>query len=349
MKKTLIALAVAGAAVATGANASELYNQDGTSLTIGGRAEARMSVMDGDVSDASRVRVNFLGKQEITDSLYGLGFYEAEYTTNDETGSTASDQDTLDSRYIYAGLGGSFGQVTYGKQDGAFVAVTDFTDIMDVHGGNASKELAIAGDHIDNMLAYTGSFGDLSVNATYRFADRNDNPVSGDNTSYDDNGLDGYAASGIYNFADTGLAIGLGFAQQHGKLGTTAGNDDSSAMQYLAAVSYTQDALYLSAMYTNKNFDDTNIDYEGYEFAGQYTLDKTVFIATYDNGDNDDRTSKVNELALEVAYMFKPNVKAYIDYNFNFLTGDETTFSNGTSDNGNSSEDEAMLGIRYDF
>ncbi|MCE0493336.1 porin [Vibrio salinus] len=342
MKKTLIALAVAGAAVATGANASELYNQDGTSMTIGGRAEARMSIQDGDVSDASRVRVNFLGKQEITDSLYGLGFYEAEYTTNDES-STSSDQDTLDSRYIYAGLGGSFGQVTYGKQDGAFVAVTDFTDIMDAHGGNASQELAIAGDHIDNMLAYTGSFGDLSVNATYRFADRDDDPVSGDATSYDDNALDGYAVSGIYNFADTGLAFGLGFAQQHGKLGATAGDNDSSAMQYLAAVSYTQDALYLSAMYTNKNFDDTNNDYEGYEVAGQYTLDKTVFIATYNSGDKDDSTSKVNDLALEVAYMFKPNVKAYIDYDFNFVTGDEA--ANAV----NGSEDEAMLGLRYDF
>lgn len=32
MKKTLIALSVSAAAMATGVNAAELYNQDGTSL-----------------------------------------------------------------------------------------------------------------------------------------------------------------------------------------------------------------------------------------------------------------------------------------------------------------------------
>ncbi|MFA0567329.1 porin, partial [Vibrio gallaecicus] len=40
MNKTIIALAVSAAALTTGANAAELYNQDGTSLEMGGRAEA---------------------------------------------------------------------------------------------------------------------------------------------------------------------------------------------------------------------------------------------------------------------------------------------------------------------
>lgn len=44
MKKTLIALSVSAAAMATGVNAAELYNQDGTSLEMGGRAEARLSM-----------------------------------------------------------------------------------------------------------------------------------------------------------------------------------------------------------------------------------------------------------------------------------------------------------------
>ena len=62
-EKTLIALAVAGAAVATGANANELYNKDGDTLTMGGRAEARLSLKDGKADDLSRVRLNFLGKK----------------------------------------------------------------------------------------------------------------------------------------------------------------------------------------------------------------------------------------------------------------------------------------------
>ncbi|POC10726.1 porin, partial [Vibrio vulnificus] len=83
MKKTLIALSVSAAAVATGVNAAELYNQDGTSLDMGGRAEARLSMKDGKVADNSRIRLNFLGKVEIQDGLYGVGFYEGEFTTAD--------------------------------------------------------------------------------------------------------------------------------------------------------------------------------------------------------------------------------------------------------------------------
>merc|ERR1712173_146959 len=107
--KTLIALAVSAAAVATGANAAEIYNQDGTTLEMGGRAEARLSLQDGKAEDNSRVRLNFLGKTEITDGLYGVGFYEGEFTTAD-----SEKEDDIDHRYIYAGLGGKFGEVTYG-------------------------------------------------------------------------------------------------------------------------------------------------------------------------------------------------------------------------------------------
>lgn len=93
MKKTLIALAVAGAAVATGVNAGELYNQDGTSLTMKGRVEAILSLKDGDASDESRTRLGFLGKQEINDNLYGLGYFEGQFTSDD--GDSAGNVKTI--------------------------------------------------------------------------------------------------------------------------------------------------------------------------------------------------------------------------------------------------------------
>ncbi len=75
MNKTLIALAVSAAAVATGAYAdginqsgdkagSTVYSAKGTSLEVGGRAEARLSLKDGKAQDNSRVRLNFLVKQK---------------------------------------------------------------------------------------------------------------------------------------------------------------------------------------------------------------------------------------------------------------------------------------------
>ena len=81
MKLKTLAVAVALLASGSQVVAAELYNQDGTSLEMGGRAEARLSMMDGKAEDRSRIRLNFLGKQEISDSLYGVGFWEGEFVT----------------------------------------------------------------------------------------------------------------------------------------------------------------------------------------------------------------------------------------------------------------------------
>ncbi|MED5503160.1 MAG: porin, partial [Pseudomonadota bacterium] len=208
MKKTLIALSVSAAAMATGVNAAELYNQDGTSLEMGGRAEARLSMKDGDVADNSRIRLNFLGTQAINDNLYGVGFWEGEFTTA-ENGDVDGNSN-LDTRYAYAGLGGAFGEMTYGKNDGALGVITDFTDIMAYHGNSAADKLPAA-DRSDNMLSYKGQFENLAVKASYRFADRELNEAG---TEYTDNGADGYSLSAIYAFADTGFELGAGYADQ---------------------------------------------------------------------------------------------------------------------------------------
>lgn len=206
MNKTLIALAVSAAAVATGVNAGEIYNQDGASLNMGGRAEARLSLKDGKADDKSRVRLNFLGKVAINDSLYGVGFYEGEFTTNDRDGQN----NNLENRYTYAGIGGTYGEVTYGKNDGALGVITDFTDIMAYHGATAVGESKLhVADRADNMLAYKGQFGDLGVKASYRFADRDVNAGK-----FVDNNKDGYSLSAVYAFGDTGFNIGAGYADQ---------------------------------------------------------------------------------------------------------------------------------------
>ncbi|MBF4227651.1 porin, partial [Vibrio anguillarum] len=109
------------------------------------------------------------GKVAINDSLYGVGFYEGEFTTADD--GKADQKGDLENRYTYAGIGGNFGEVTYGKNDGALGVITDFTDIMSYHGNSAAYKIAVA-DRVDNMVAYKGQFADLGGKASYRFADR---------------------------------------------------------------------------------------------------------------------------------------------------------------------------------
>ncbi|EGR9010062.1 TPA: porin [Vibrio vulnificus] len=334
MKKTLIALSVSAAAVATGVNAAELYNQDGTSLDMGGRAEARLSMKDGKVADNSRIRLNFLGKVEIQDGLYGVGFYEGEFTTADEGENKTNNN--LDNRYTYAGLGGKFGEVTYGKNDGALGVITDFTDIMAYHGNSAADKIAVA-DRVDNMIAYKGQFDALSVKASYRFADRAEGTGVNDG-KYVDNGQDGYSLSAIYAIGQTGLTLGGGYADQ----------DEQN--EYMLAASYTMGDLYFAGIYTDGEKAKKDGDYTGYELAAKYTMGQTVFTTTYNNAETNSQTSADN-FAVDATYYFKPNFRGYVSYNFNLIdSGDKLGQVGGnTTASKIDAEDELALGLRYDF
>ncbi|WP_277431861.1 porin [Vibrio sp. 1180_3] len=353
MNKTLIALAVSAAAVATGVNAegvnqssdragSTVYSSQGNTLEIGGRAEARLSLKDGKAQDNSRVRLNFLGKVAINDSLYGVGFYEGEFTTADNDVTVDGDQKSgsdLDNRYGYAGIGGNFGEVTYGKNDGALGVITDFTDIMSYHGNSAADKIAVA-DRSDNMLSYKGQFADFGLKASYRFADRTDSLTD---SGYDDNGADGYSISGIYAFGDTGFKLGAGYA------------DQADQNEYMVAASYTIADAYIAAIYTDGELAKTNGDYTGYEVAFGYKLPgSSAITATYNNAETFDETS-ANQFAIDYTYYFKPNFRTYISYNFNMI--DEGDKIGSVKNNAGlistatkaQAEDELALGLRYDF
>ena len=315
MKLKTLAVAVALLASGSQVVASELYNQDGTSLEMGGRAEARLSMMDGKAEDRSRIRLNFLGKQEISDSLYGVGFWEGEFETSEDGGVDGNSD--LETRYAYAGLGGKYGEITYGKNDGALGVITDFTDIMAYHGNTAADKLAVA-DRTDNMVAYSGQFDQLAVRASYRFADR-----TTDANGFDDNEQDGFSLSGIYAFADTGFELGAGFANQ---------NDFD---QYMLAASYTVGNFYVAGNYTDIDYD--SVDYKGYELAAAYTMGQTVFTSTYNKGEVESEET-VENLAVDVTYYFKPNFRGYASYNFDLMDNE-----------GSNEQDELALGLRYDF
>lgn len=346
MNKTLIALAVSAAAVATGVNAegvnqssdragSTVYSSQGNTLEIGGRAEARLSLKDGKAKDNSRVRLNFLGKVAINDSLYGVGFYEGEFTTAENGKDTDKGDSDLTNRYGYAGIGGNFGEVTYGKNDGALGVITDFTDIMSYHGNSAADKIAVA-DRSDNMLSYKGQFADFGLKASYRFADRTDATDGG----YADNGADGYSISGTYAFFDTGFKLGAGYADQ----------DEQN--EYMVAASYTIADAYIAAIYTDGEKAKTNGDYTGYEVAFGYKLPgSSAITATYNNAETFDETS-ANNFAIDYTYYFKPNFRTYISYNFNMIDeGDKIGAvgnNTGTATKADA-EDELALGLRYDF
>ncbi|MDG2787074.1 porin [Vibrio parahaemolyticus] len=326
MKLKTLAVAVALMASGSQVVASELYNQDGTSLEMGGRAEARLSMMDGKAEDRTRIRLNFLGKQEINENLYGVGFWEGEFVTKtydvfDSKGNKVGETDSLETRYAYAGLGGKYGEVTYGKNDGALVVLTDFTDIMAYHGNTAALKLPVS-DRTDNMLSYKGQFEQLAVRASYRFADR-----TTDAQGFTDNEEDGFSLSGVYAFANTGFELGAGYADQN----------DSDEFMLVAA--YSVGGFYFAGNYTGADMDvaGKTFDYKGYELAAAYTMGQTVFTSTFNKGELEDADT-VENLAVDVTYYFKPNFRGYASYNFDLMDNE-----------GAAEKDELALGLRYDF
>ncbi|OCH20321.1 hypothetical protein A6E04_01175 [Aliivibrio logei] len=326
MNKNVLALAVA-AIMSTGAvNAAEIYKGADQTLEMGGRAEARLFAQDGDVSDNSRIRLNFKGTTQISDGLYGVGFWEGEFTTNDDGLVTDSGTDGLENRYAYAGIGGNFGEVSYGKNDGALGVITDFTDIMAYHGNSAATKISVA-DRTNNNLGYKGTFGDFSAKVNYRFDDAAANTESND----------GYALSGIYAFGDSGFKLGGGYADQA---------DSNEAM---LAGSMAMGDLYFAGTFTTGEV--SNEDYTGYEVAAAYTMGKTVFTSTYNNADHDgsiatrgNNNLSADNLAFDATYYFNANFRTYASYNFNLLDTDAKKGIDKAM-----TEDSVALGMRYDF
>ncbi|MGF1757851.1 porin [Photobacterium sagamiensis] len=336
MNKNLIALAVAAATLSGAATAAEVYSDETSSLAIGGRIEARMLMAEDDagdnkVTDNSRARLNIAGKTDITEDIYGIGFWEGEYKDGEE----------VNNRHLNAGIGGEFGKVVYGKTDGSLAMLTDFTDIMAFHGNEAGNKLAVA-DRTGNNLAYTGSFdlgGDnLTVKANYVFNGENENTAK---EAYD---VDGYSVAAMY-VMDMGLGFGAGYGEQEGQ----ASANTETGKQAFGAVSYTFGDFYVAGLYQdseNTEVHGLNVDESrGYEFAAAYTMGKTVFIATYNyledtNNDADLRDS----IAVDATHYFNKNFRAYASYKFNNLDQDSTVGITRAA-----TSDELVLGARYDF
>ncbi|MDN3681480.1 porin [Vibrio tapetis subsp. quintayensis] len=334
MNKKFIALAIAAAATATGASAAEIAKNDTSSLEMGGRVEARLAIQDGKTEDQSRVRLNFLGKTQITDGLYGLGFYEGEFkATAKKSDANGFNNDTVEHRYMYTGIGGAFGEVTVGTVKGSLQAVTDFTDIMAYHGNSAAPKLGTA-DRPDQSIAYAGEFSGVELRANYTFASSEDKVDSDKNS--------GYAASAIYNIGDTGARVTGAYASQED--GAT-----KDANEFMLGASYAISDFYFAGLYTNVTSNDANVETKGngYELAAAYTLGQAKFTTTYNRFDsteaNNAKEIDKDSVAIDASYFFNANFRTYVSYNFNLLDDSKANITKIEA------QDQAVLGLRYDF
>ncbi|MGL6172095.1 MAG: porin [Vibrio sp.] len=320
MKKTAIAVAILSAVVSGSSLAATVYDADGTSLKVGGRLEFRGDFngtdkgaeIEGTMVNKSRVRLNVAGETDIGAGMKGFGFWEAEQSVK----SSADDdkQKEFAQRYMYVGLKGDFGNLSFGRQDTAGVQISNISDIG-TFTGDQKAFINAGNEQINNTIAYGYALENLKLQASYIAGEKKD--------------TDGFGLSAVYS-APFGLDLGLGYAA----------NDvgaDGSADQIIAGLGYTMGDLYFGATYTMGDQDDTT-EFTGIEAAAQYKLTKQFrLIAAYQNREtekNNVTDEKADFFELTGRYDFSKNFRSYAAYKM---------------DNRDNKEDTIRLGLRYDF
>ncbi|GAL36684.1 putative outer membrane protein [Vibrio maritimus] len=346
MKKAVLASAVFAAMVSGSALAAEVYNADGTSLKIGGRAEFRGDFIgdkgkeiEGSMKNSSRFRINVGGETQITDGLTGFGFYEAEQgvTSSGDNDATTS----IKQRYMYAGIGTQFGDFSFGKQDTAGVQISQMSDDGQIWTGAQKTFIAAGDEQVNNTIAYSNVFADaFSLKASVIASDeKNEN---------------GYGISGIYA-TPFGLDIGLGYAQNDFRVVDDSVEpevvvDTGSENQFIGGLSYSIASLTVGGTYTQGTYkydNFSNVDFSGVELSGTYKFDNGFRImAAYQKQELKDTGSSeklvLNDFAeLTGQYHFNKSLRTYLSYKFDNRSKEDAGLDKV--------EDTVRLGVRYDF
>ncbi|SIT00358.1 porin [Neptunomonas antarctica] len=271
MKKSLIALAVAGALTAPMVAQADatLYG----SLRLMAVAEDGKSL---DVADnASRVGI----KGSVDTNIDGVkAIYRGEWKIN---GSGANEANFGEGRLAYVGLTGGFGTAAIGQQwTPEYSFVTGAVDILDGTSTAVTVDVFRASNVISYVTPAMGGFqAALAVVA-------NDNSVTGaaavPNTSFtvnavaDDEDADSYHVAAKYSVA--------GFTAAASFIGVETAQDmDRTAV----SVAYAADALYVAALYQNHEDSVANDDDDSYELAGSYAFGDTKVLANIADMGND--------------------------------------------------------------
>ncbi|MFS1463942.1 hypothetical protein BCT35_15970 [Vibrio lentus] len=356
MNKKLLALAISGAVFGTQAVAVELYNEDGTTFSVGGHVSVNVNGSEQGDTDVgtNSPRINFNATQEL-----GNGFTadaKGEWALNYLDGG----DNTFTTRLGYVG-------VTH-EELGRAVVGTQWAPYYDV-AGVADMPIAFANDFIydnhgalgtgraDKMASYRNGF-DFGEAGALNFG----LGWQGTDTIYDDNG----------NRTDVAtkqrMQVAIGYELQSVKLGYAFntgdikdGSDKETAQSHVASIAYGTygKGLYLAGVYASNEFmnnasdkqdpNDTFVlaESDAYEAIAAYALDNSLnFVLNYEMVEGKEekgdatRTAR-EELAMQVEYNFTPKFVGYTGYQFDL--NDDKDFSGVKRDTDN----KWTIGGRY--
>ncbi len=374
MKKSLLALAVAAFAFGSAAQATTVYDKDGTSVAIHGRVQAILYNGDNSATGSnlnsidSSARLGVDLRTRLTDwvSLFGYTQWEA------ANGEDGEGDDDFNGRYLWVGADfGQFGSIKAGKFEDALKYTIEPTDIFEDFGcvaqlGNDDRRSGQimyewSGFGVDFKVSYNSSANSTHVDGAY----------------YADESLDlkhGVAASIGYTTPDVlfgPISVRAGYSGawfQDNDESESNFNGYDDYQQWAASITWGGDVgPYASVMYSSRDFDLKTVgalttadgraidDYkvQGVEVALAYNFETGVTVMggfQWANLDMDGaRTINTNAYVLnfEVDYQLAPNFKVWAEARWDLGTDDN--YDVQTLGNTNYTEDCYSVGARYTF
>jgi len=257
MKKSIIALAVAGAMTAPIVAQAD--------ATIYGRVHERVVFeedKDVDIKNAG-ARFGVKGSSEMDSGL--TAFYNIEMEFRGDGGSDrqsntsrSSGGNDIQFRQLHAGVKGDFGKVTVGRFTNPYVD----TYPADIYEGE-SGVYQLAPFRIGNAVSYDSpNFGGFSASAAII------GEAEGDDSTHED--VDGYVLKAKGEFGPVTVALAY-MDTDYGNATIVNGEDDSELSSI--GVSYDAHNVYVALSYEEDDVSDTDVT----DFSAAYKVGKTTF------------------------------------------------------------------------
>ncbi|QLE98184.1 porin [Neptunomonas phycophila] len=291
MKKSLIALAVAGALTAPMVAQAD--------ATLYGKLEAVLQAKEDNDVDLFMDDVIFGLKGSAETSVEGLtAIYKMEVELEEGKGPEGGDaeKNSLTTRYAYVGATGAFGTVLAGR-------IANPTDVVEGYGDVSNKAGALYynADRVGSALAYLSpsmSGFDFYV-ATV---------MDGSTTGPDAEDVDAYILGANYMVGDLSLSVGYWDMDSNG-----AGDYSTYDNNILVGGSYAFGPLTLGLAYEQASYEAANTDdYKLYGISAVYTAGAAAPYIMYseaEQGSND-----ADEWALGLNYALGKKAGVGIEY-----------------------------------
>lgn len=299
MKKSLIALAVAGVVAAPAAFAAtsnvDIYGKMHVSVNFMNDQSAAIEDMQVS-SNASRI--GFKGSEDLGGGLKAIWQIESGVDIDEQSGGLAS-------RNSFLGLSGGFGTALIGNHDTPLKLVGRKVDLFGDTYADSRNVMGGGNDtRAKNVVAYISpTFSGFHAAAAWT----NDLGTSGTAGDANDNGA--YSLAAFYDNGPLSLGLGYGDGEYH------ENNDLGAHLSVTAAYSFGD--VKVVGQYVSLE-DDTpaagNGDYDAWMLGVAYGMGPITLKANYMTGEYDIAAAEPTQWTIGADYAMSKRTSAYIQY-----------------------------------